>query len=59
MGTLLTILLVLFIALVVVVPLVERFGKPHSNQEISKIARWVLPLMMLLLVLQALRHFFF
>ena len=59
MGTLLTILLVLFVALVVIVPLVERFGKSYSNQEISKIARWVLPLMMLLLVLQALRHFFF
>jgi len=58
METLLTILLVLFIALIVVVPLVERFGKPHGNEELSKITRWILPLMMLLLILQAIRHFF-
>ncbi len=58
MPTLLLILGTLFLALFLIVPLVERFGKKHSKQELHKITRWIMPLLMLLLILQALRYFF-
>ena len=49
---LLLILGVLFLALLVVVPLLERFGKPQDEQKISSMSRWILPLFALLAVLQ-------
>lgn len=54
----LMILGVLFLALIVVIPLVERFGKKYSAEEVSKISRWVMPLMGLLLLIQGLRYLF-
>ena len=59
MANLLLILGVLFVALILVVPLIERFGGKQSDQDISKLSRYILPLVALLLVLQAIRHFFF
>lgn len=50
--TLFKILAVLFLALLVAVPLLERFGKTHSTEEVSAMSRWILPLVMLLAVLQ-------
>ncbi len=58
MGTLLAILAILFLALVVIVPLVERFGKRYSSEELGKITRWFFPLLMVLMIAQALRYFF-
>lgn len=58
MGVLLTILAVLFLALVIIIPLVERFGQRYSPEELGKITRWFFPLLLLLMVLQALRYFF-
>lgn len=52
----LTILGVLFLALVILVPLMERFAKPMKDEEVSKIARWVLPLVALLLVVQLIAY---
>lgn len=49
---LLKILGILFLALIVIVPLLDRFGKRHSDEDVSKISRWILPLVMLLAVLQ-------
>jgi hypothetical protein len=48
------ILAILLLALVVVVPLLARFGKKHSDEEVNKISRWILPLVMLLAVMQLL-----
>ncbi len=59
MGNLLTILGVLLLALVIIVPLVERFGRRHSDKELNSISRWVIPLLAVLMVAQALRYFFF
>jgi hypothetical protein len=57
MGTLLIILGVLFVSLVIIIPLVERFAKRYSAEELSKLTRWILPLLLLLMILQALRYF--
>lgn len=54
----LIILGVLFLALIVLIPLVERFGKKYSSEEVSKISRWIIPLMGLLLLIQGLRYLF-
>ncbi len=48
------ILAVLFLALIVIVPLVERFGPRMSDENIGKLSRWVMPLVALLLVMQLL-----
>lgn len=55
---LLIILAVLFVALVIIVPLVERFGQRSSEESIHKMTRWIFPLLMLLMVLQAIRYIF-
>ena len=54
----LKILSILFITLIILVTLLERFGKPMSEEEQSKISRWVLPMCMLLAVLGLLRYSF-
>lgn len=51
---LLKILGILLLALLVVVPLLARFGKRNSDAEVSRMSRWILPLVMLLAVLQLL-----
>lgn len=50
---------VLFLTLVLVVPLIEKYGKRHSPEEMSKISRWIWPLVMLLLVAQLIKMAFF
>ncbi|GLS24598.1 hypothetical protein [Marinibactrum halimedae] len=57
--TLLMILGVLAIALLVIVPLLEKFGKEYSPEEVKKISRWIIPLLALLMVLQIIRYFLF
>lgn len=52
------ILAILFLALIIIVPLVEKYGKSYSQEEVSKISRWVLPLIGLLLVVQLLAFIF-
>ena len=46
----------LLIALVVIVPLVERFGQRSSEESIHKMTRWIFPLLLLLMVFQAIRY---
>lgn len=57
--TVFIILGLLFLALVVIVPLVEKHGKRHSPEELQKIARWIWPLVGIMLVLQLLNMMFF
>lgn len=54
--TLFTILGILLISLIVIVPLIEKFGPKASDARIGKISRWILPLVALALVLQLLAH---
>ena len=48
----LIILGVLFLALIIVVPLIERSNMRISSETASKVARWIWPLIMLSLVIQ-------
>jgi hypothetical protein len=50
---------VLFLALLIVVPLIEKYGKRHSPEELSKITKWIWPLVMIVLVAQLIKMAFF
>lgn len=56
MADLFIILGTLFLALIIVVPLMEKFGKPHDNQDINRLSRWVFPLVALLILVQLAMH---
>ncbi|MDI9244691.1 hypothetical protein [Marinobacter sp. CHS3-4] len=58
MGTLIIILAVLFLSLIVVIPLIEKYAPKSEGQDFSKYSRWIIPLLMLLLVAQLLRYAF-
>ncbi|WP_152205724.1 hypothetical protein [Marinobacter changyiensis] len=58
MGTLLTILAVLFLALIIIIPLVEKYAPKGEARDYGNITRWIIPLMALVVVLQLLRHYF-
>lgn len=58
MGNLLIILGLLFLALIVIVPLLEKRGDPVDPETAQKISRWVMPLCVLLAVLTLLRYMF-
>ncbi len=53
----LTILAVLFISLVVIVPLIERSNFRMSNEQMNKIGRWVLPLLVIMAVIRLIMHY--
>ena len=55
----LILLAVLFAALVIVVPLLERSKMRISNDDAAKWAKWIWPLMGVLLVVQMIRLAFF
>ena len=59
MGTVLIILGLLFLSLIIIVPLVERFGKKQTDEEANSLSRFVLPLIAFLLVLQLIAFYFF
>ncbi|MCM0612987.1 hypothetical protein KFJ24_10940 [Marinobacter sediminum] len=58
MGTLLTILAVLFVSLIIIIPLVEKYAPKGERRDYGNIARWIIPLMALIIVVQLLRHYF-
>lgn len=58
MEHLLIILVVLFVALLVLVPLIEKFGNKDEKPPNPKLMKWLFPLMALLLVMQLLRYYF-
>ncbi|MEQ5836363.1 hypothetical protein EZI54_06650 [Marinobacter halodurans] len=58
MTNLLIILAVLFGALFVLVPLVEKYAPRSDGRDFSRIRRWIFPLMALLIVAQMLRYYF-
>lgn len=57
MGNLLTILAFLFIALIVLVPVIEKFAPRPSPKQQAKISRWILPLVGLSLILALFKSF--
>lgn len=56
---LITILGVLFLALFVIVPLVEKHGKRHSPEELGKLSRMIMPLLGIILVASLIKMMFF
>ena len=58
MGTLLIILAILFVALIVIIPLVEKYAPKSEGKDYSRITRWIIPMMLVVLVLQLLRYAF-
>jgi len=58
MENLFKLLFILFAAVALMVFVLERFGKPMEAEQQSKLSRWVLPLIAILLVAQLLRYYF-
>lgn len=56
--TIVWILLVLFIALFIVIPIIEKFGPQISNESMGKMSRMIFPLIAILLITQLLFYFF-
>ena len=55
---LLKILGLLALALVILIPLIERFGPRPDEESLQRMNRWILPLAAGLIVLQMLLHGF-
>jgi hypothetical protein len=55
--TALIILAVLFISLIVIIPLIERSGFRMSNEQMGKLGQWILPLLVIMAVIQLVRHY--
>lgn len=58
MTTLLIILVLLFAALFVIVPLLEKHASKGDAIDDRKISRWIIPLMALVMVLAIARYYF-
>lgn len=54
--TVLLILGILLLALLIVVPLLERSSFRMSGEQMNKLSRWILPLVVILGVIQLIRH---
>lgn len=59
MGTLLIILAVLFLSLIVILPLVEKYAPKGEKRNYGNLTRFILPLVALLIVAQMVRYYFF
>ncbi|MEJ2756000.1 MAG: hypothetical protein P8104_09275 [Gammaproteobacteria bacterium] len=46
------IVVILFVALIIIVPLIEKYGPRISEEDRVRYMRWLLPLMGLLLLIQ-------
>jgi uncharacterized membrane protein len=55
--TVLIILGALFIALVVIVPLIERSNFRMSTEQMGKWGRWILPLLVIMVIIQLVRYY--
>lgn len=49
-------LIALFVALIVIIPLIEKSGVRFSDQHTAKIARWIWPLVMISMVVSLIYH---
>ena len=48
----------LFLALIIIVPLLERSKTRISPENLGKISRWILPLLVIAIVIQLIRYMF-
>jgi len=54
--TLLKILGLLFIVLIVLIPLIERYSPRPDEAKLKRMNRWIIPLVATLLIVQLLAH---
>jgi len=54
MPPVLIILLSLFVALIILVPLIEKFGPRFSNEQLSRYQKFIWPLLIILIITQLL-----
>ncbi|MDA1372317.1 MAG: hypothetical protein O2971_16340 [Proteobacteria bacterium] len=57
MTMLVMIIAILFASLFILIPLLEKYGKERSDEDLQKITRWMAPLMVILIIAMALRFF--
>ena len=57
MENLFKLLFYLFIAVALMVVLLEKFGKPMESEQQQQWSRWVWPLCAILIVVQLIRHY--
>ena len=57
MGVLLAILGVLFLTLLILVPLLEKYGRKGQPQDYRHLTRFIFPLMTVLILLQLFRYY--
>ena len=57
MNTLFMILLGIFAGVALMVVLGERLAKPMEPEKVSKLSRWIIPLMGVIILLQAFNYF--
>ena len=55
--TVFIILGVLFIALVIIVPLIERSKFRMSSGQMGKLGRWILPLLVIAAIIRLITHY--
>ncbi|HTN33552.1 MAG TPA: hypothetical protein VL091_06065 [Marinobacter sp.] len=58
MTILLIILAVLFLALIIILPLVEKYAPKGEARDYGNLSRFILPLVALLIVAQMVRYYF-
>ena len=56
MNVLIIILAILFATLFILVPLLEKYGKERTPEELHKISRLLAPLMIIALIAMAVRY---
>jgi hypothetical protein len=57
METLIIILVVLFVALFILVPLLEKFADRGGKQPNPKLIKWIFPMLAVLIILQLIQHY--
>ena len=57
MPVIVIILAILFATLIIGIPLIEKYSKEKSSEELQKITRFMTPLMIILLIAAAFRYF--
>lgn len=57
MLNLILIITVLFATLAIIVTVLEKYGTEPSPEKLQRLSRWIVPLVALAIVLQAIRYF--
>lgn len=57
MLNLILIITVLFATLAIIVTVLEKYGTEPSPEKLQRLSRWMVPLIALAIVLQAIRYF--